>query len=132
MFHLPPYTELWSPKEGYNGEEFVRDQWVPLFERYGVDIVINGHTHAYARGGQRGVMYTIVGGAGGMLDEDRVYDWKMFDVTVMENHYVIMETQGCQLHWTVYNTFKQVIDSITLPSRSVPNHIDCQAPLAPY
>lgn len=27
----------------------VRDAWVPLFERHGVDLVINGHNHCYER-----------------------------------------------------------------------------------
>lgn len=125
MFHLPPFTELWSPKEGYNGEEFVRKDWVPLFERYGVDIVINGHTHAYARGFKNNVLYTIVGGAGGMVDDEQVYDWKMFDVTLSQHHYVIAENIGCSLVWNVYNQYKEVIDSITLQSKTVPPHIVC-------
>ena len=31
-------------------------------------LVVSGHAHAYERGEQSGVVYTIVGGAGGALD----------------------------------------------------------------
>lgn len=117
MFHLPPFTELWSPKEAYKGEEFVRKDWVPLFNRHKVDLVINGHTHAYCRGEQHGVTYAIVGGAGGMLDEERIHDWGIFDVTLSEHHYVIMEQKNCELHWTAYNLQKEVIDSTILKSK---------------
>ena len=126
MFHLPPFTELWSPKEGYKGEEFVRMDWVPLFELYGVDVVISGHTHAYSRGYYHGVLYTIVGGAGGMVDDERVFDWNMFDVTISQHHFVIMEFEKCNLIWKVYNEQKQLIDSITLTSLTIPPHLQCE------
>ncbi|GHF49797.1 hypothetical protein GCM10010218_34030 [Streptomyces mashuensis] len=65
----------------------VRDAWVPLFERHGVDLVINGHNHVYERtdavrgnrvgravpvGGtadsvRDGIVYVTAGGAGKSL-----------------------------------------------------------------
>lgn len=39
----------------------MRNDWVPLFEKFHVDIVISGHTHLYARGKRNGVIYLIVG-----------------------------------------------------------------------
>jgi 3',5'-cyclic AMP phosphodiesterase CpdA len=45
MFHFPPYnpetTEVEYPD--------VIAQWVPLFDRYQVDVVLNGHIHRYVR-----------------------------------------------------------------------------------
>ena len=117
LFHLPPFTELWSIKEKYNGEEFVREDWVPLFEKYQVDLVITGHTHAYLRGSRNGVVYTIVGGAGGDIDLDHVYDWKMFEVTKKEFHFVMMEVKHCFLNWNVFNPHDSLIDSLVLPSK---------------
>ena len=126
MFHLPPFTELWSPKEGYNGEDFVRKEWVPLFERNNVDLVISGHTHAYARGYRNGVLYTIVGGAGGMVDDEKVYDWNMFDVTISEHHYVIVDFEGCNLNWQVYDAHMNILDTLTIQSKTVPPQITCK------
>ncbi|MEC3881970.1 metallophosphoesterase family protein [Parapedobacter sp. 10938] len=42
VFHFPPYTS----EEPY--PDIVAD-WVPLFDRYGVDMVMNGHFHYYLR-----------------------------------------------------------------------------------
>lgn len=45
FFHMPPYNA-----GNHNDEDIrleVRDAWVPLFEQYGVDLVIGGHDHNY-------------------------------------------------------------------------------------
>ncbi len=42
VFHFPPYTS----EEPY--PDIVAD-WVPLFDQYGVDMVMNGHFHYYLR-----------------------------------------------------------------------------------
>ena len=63
-FHKPPYCNLWNGG-GYAGETWVRNDWVPLFQQYHVDAVINGHSHCYDRGVTNGVTYLIVGGGGG-------------------------------------------------------------------
>lgn len=44
-FHHPIY----SSARGRDNEE-LRTLWQPLFERYGVDLVLQGHDHTYARG----------------------------------------------------------------------------------
>ncbi|WP_084469953.1 metallophosphoesterase [Jiangella gansuensis] len=44
-FHHPVY----STASGRNNPT-VRDQWGPLFEEYGVDLVLQGHDHTYGRG----------------------------------------------------------------------------------
>lgn len=42
VFHFPPYTD----QEPYRD---IEDAWVPLFDEYGVDVVMNGHFHYYLR-----------------------------------------------------------------------------------
>ncbi|GAA3740334.1 hypothetical protein GCM10022225_24410 [Plantactinospora mayteni] len=44
-FHHPVY----STAEGRNNP-VIRAQWGPLFEKYGVDLVLQGHDHTYGRG----------------------------------------------------------------------------------
>lgn len=46
MFHHPPY----SPKGRDNA--WIREQWLPLFDKYRVDLVLNGHDHSYLRTGK--------------------------------------------------------------------------------
>jgi uncharacterized protein (TIGR03382 family) len=73
FFHHP----AWS--SGAHGSQLVmRREFGPLFERYGVDLVLTGHDHNYERtrpmvgdsvaaAGQRGVPYLVVGGGGAAL-----------------------------------------------------------------
>jgi 3',5'-cyclic AMP phosphodiesterase CpdA len=57
-FHHPPYT-----CGGHFGHQDVQERWVPLFERYGVQLVLSGHDHNYQRFARRnGVTYVVHGG----------------------------------------------------------------------
>lgn len=42
VFHFPPYTN----QEPYTD---IEQEWVPLFDQFGVDVVMNGHFHYYLR-----------------------------------------------------------------------------------
>ncbi|UBU16167.1 purple acid phosphatase family protein [Nonomuraea gerenzanensis] len=44
-FHHPVYSTT-----GTRNNPNVRAQWAPLFEKYGVDLVLQGHDHSYGRG----------------------------------------------------------------------------------
>ena len=61
--HHPPYT-----CGGHFGEPIVQQRWVPLFEEYGVQLVLAGHDHTYQRFAARnGVTYVVHGGGGATL-----------------------------------------------------------------
>jgi acid phosphatase len=62
VFHHPAYT-----CGGYVGSSAVQRAWVPLFERYGVRLVLNGHDHNYQRFQRKGVTYVVHGGGGAGL-----------------------------------------------------------------
>jgi hypothetical protein len=58
--HHPAYT-----CGGYLGNSAVQSRWVPVFERYGVAVVVSGHDHNYQRfGAKNGVRYVVHGGGG--------------------------------------------------------------------
>ena len=58
LFHHPPYT-----CGGHAGNLDVARRWVPLFEDYGVQLVLSGHDHNYQRFAARnGVTYVVDGG----------------------------------------------------------------------
>jgi calcineurin-like phosphoesterase family protein len=60
VFHHPAWT-----CGGYRSNTAIVQTWVPLFERYGVQLVLNGHDHNYQRFGPRhGVRYIVHGGGG--------------------------------------------------------------------
>jgi 3',5'-cyclic AMP phosphodiesterase CpdA len=61
--HHPPYT-----CGGHSGNADVARRWVPLFETYGVQLVLSGHDHNYQRfTGRDGVTYVVHGGGGAGL-----------------------------------------------------------------
>ena len=63
LFHHPPYT-----CGGHAGNTDVVRSWVPLFERYGVQLVLSGHDHDYQRFAPRnGVTYVVHGGGAAPL-----------------------------------------------------------------
>jgi predicted phosphodiesterase len=58
----------WGPFDsgsGHGSNLDVRTELVPLFERYGVDIVFSGHDHIFERSTIHGVRYVVTGGGGG-------------------------------------------------------------------
>ncbi len=58
--HEPPYSS------GYQGSNLdVRETMVPLFRRYGVQLVVSGHEHDYQRTVEIGGVTYVVTGAGG-------------------------------------------------------------------
>jgi len=71
-FHQPPWTNAWDisyliPFQywyQYSGNVDMRTNIVPLFEKYHVDAILNGHAHDYQRGVYNGVHYFIAGGGG--------------------------------------------------------------------
>lgn len=63
VLHHPPYT-----CGGHAGNSNVLGRWVPLFEEYGVQLVLSGHDHNYQRFAARnGVTYVVHGGGGAAL-----------------------------------------------------------------
>ncbi|WP_328700810.1 purple acid phosphatase family protein [Corallococcus silvisoli] len=73
FFHHPSWSS------GVHGSQLtMRRQFGPLFEKYGVDLVLTGHDHDYERSkpmhgdaeasyGQRGIPYLVVGSGGATL-----------------------------------------------------------------
>lgn len=63
VLHHPPYT-----CGGHLGDTRVQQHWVPLFEDYGVQLVLSGHDHNYQRfHGPNGIRYLVHGGGGAGL-----------------------------------------------------------------
>jgi 3',5'-cyclic AMP phosphodiesterase CpdA len=67
LLHHPPYSG------GYHGSDLTaREQFAPLFVRYGVDLVLSGHDHDYQRSVPiDGVTYVVTGAAAALRPTDR-------------------------------------------------------------
>jgi len=62
VFHYPPFSTSTR-----NGDDALRKSWVPVLEKYKVDVVFLGHDHFYERSEKNGVVYFITGGGGAPL-----------------------------------------------------------------
>lgn len=52
----------------HGGDARIQQEWVPLFEKFDVDLVLTGHNHVYERFRPRsGVTYVVTGGGGSGL-----------------------------------------------------------------
>ncbi|MEV4617872.1 metallophosphoesterase family protein [Asanoa sp. NPDC049573] len=110
-FHHPVY----STAEGRNNP-IVRAQWGPLFEKYGVDLVLQGHDHTYGRGS------TVASRQSALVHNSTVYavsvsGGKMYDIdgsVWTDNGADIMaKTEDSQL----YQMIDVKADSLTYESR---------------
>ncbi|KXK60618.1 hypothetical protein AWW66_17825 [Micromonospora rosaria] len=79
-FHHPVYSTT-----GSRNNPNVRNQWGPLFEQYGVDLVLQGHDHSYGRGNvatnrqsttvHNGVAYVVSVSGGKMYQLNNGQNW---------------------------------------------------------
>jgi 3',5'-cyclic AMP phosphodiesterase CpdA len=107
--HHPAYSS------GFHGsDEQLRDTFVPLFERYGVQVVFSGHEHDYQRSVPiDGVTY-IVSGAGSRTRRTGTSDFTAIayathhfvDLNVFDDHLVIraIDEDGAQFDEVVVPT----------------------------
>lgn len=52
--HIPWYGPPYNKKRLHDqNEEFIIANWVPIFEKYGVDLFFAGHKHSYCRDGNK-------------------------------------------------------------------------------
>lgn len=109
-FHHPPYCELWDT---WDGEADVRNYLHPMFKKYNVDFVFNGHTHGYERGELDGVNYIITGGGGGGLD---TYgrNWQHISKSIAAHHYTKVDITENTLNLTAVDIDEKVIDKLSI------------------
>lgn len=127
--HHPPfssdendYGNLWKTNQGSLGDLRAR-QLVPLYEKYGVDIVWNGHIHSYERTwpirGETAVeegapFYMITGGGGGGL-ETAAPTRPYFQNNVRHgHHYVMVHINGGTLELKAFTLDDRLFDTLRL------------------
>jgi 3',5'-cyclic AMP phosphodiesterase CpdA len=112
VFHQPAFS---CSKHGTT--EAVVRTWVPLFEKHGVDLVLNGHDHNYQRFLWDGITYVVTGGGGAQLyglracDEDHPERREGDDE---EHHFVGVFGSTRTLRLTAIDDDNDVIDTARL------------------
>jgi predicted phosphodiesterase len=116
-FHHPLYND----GRNHGADLDLRSQLVPLFQRYGVNVVFSGHEHVYERLKQEnGIYYFVQGNSAKLMDHDfngqgeRV---KGFDT---DRGFMVVEIKGDKLHFQTISRTGQTIDSGELDRQQPP------------
>jgi len=116
FFHHPMYSS-----GGTHGSDLkLREQLEPIFVKYGVDVVLNGHDHFYERiKPQKGIQYFVTGGAAKLRSGDikkGPLTEKGFDTGY---HFMLVEIAGDNFHFQVISDKGATVDSGVVPRRKV-------------
>jgi hypothetical protein len=103
-FHIPPYTSIQDDSEAN-----VRQALPHLFERYGVDVVFNGHAHSYERHEVNGVTYAVTAGGGAPLYAAGEQEPTQI-AYALAYHFVVLEVDGNRLEATVISNEGDMLD----------------------
>ena len=108
FFHVPPYG---PSRHGDN--EPLQEALVPVLARGGVDLVLNGHDHVYARYFPvDGVTYVVTGGGGKNLYQVRADERLAYAESVF--HYVEGTIAGRELRLRAVDASGRPFDAVTL------------------
>ncbi|HVT12786.1 MAG TPA: metallophosphoesterase [Fimbriimonadaceae bacterium] len=90
FFHVPPYSI-----GSHGSDKDVRATLCPVFAKYGVTLVLNGHDHIYYRTQRDGITYIVSGGGGAPLypvnPKEGAIDGDQYLST---NHIVVFDVDG--------------------------------------
>ena len=109
FFHHPPYSS--GGKHG--SETSVREVLEPIFLKYGMNAVFNGHEHFYERIKPQKGIYYFISGAGGKLREGDVKDNSPLTAKAYDKDmsFMLLEVDGAQLHFQVISRTGEIVDS---------------------
>ncbi|HXG55510.1 MAG TPA: metallophosphoesterase [Vicinamibacterales bacterium] len=114
-FHHPPYSS--GGRHGSHGA--IRDVLEPMFVKFNVSVVFNGHDHVYERvKPQQGIVYFVTGAGGqlraGNLDRSTGLTAKGFDT---DYSFMIAEINGDELFFNAIARTGAVVDSGVITRR---------------
>lgn len=125
LFHQGPYGSTYTNME-------VQKHWVPLFDQYGVDLVLTGHDHIYLRSkqlvagspiveGKHATTYLIGGSSGPKfygLDDMKTSSWR--EVAFGENTqiYTGLQITNDAISITVKTTAGEEVDTFEIAKTS--------------
>ncbi|MBD0378810.1 phosphodiester glycosidase family protein [Paenibacillus sedimenti] len=125
-FHRGPYGSIYDTVN-------VREQWVPVFDEFKVDLVINGHDHIYLRtfpmsGGKpvaegQGTTYMVAGSTGPKFYSLTPREWQKVTDAELTQMYAVVDIHGNDLKVVTKTVGGRVVDEFTLHKTVEPEPI---------
>ncbi len=117
VFHHP----LYSSGERHGSDLRLREVLEPLFLKYNVSVVLNGHDHFYERvKPQKGIQYFVVGSGGqlrpGNIDRQSGLTAKGFDTDLA---FMAAEIIGDEMYFNAISRVGETVDSGVLTRRKI-------------
>jgi len=107
FFHHPPYSS-----SNHGNTTVLQKIWSPVFERYHVHVVFNGHDHNYERSIVNNVTYVVTGGGGSPLYDNGHSPWTVYSEETY--HYCLLTASPSGLYCEAKTPEGLVIDSFCL------------------
>jgi len=113
FFHVPPYSI------GSHGSDLdVRAKLCPLFDKYGVSLVMNGHDHLYYRTRRAGITYIVSGGGGAPIYPALPNNGQIpGDKWLAGYHIVVIDADGDALKAKAIDQDGKIFDTFTIDAR---------------
>lgn len=117
VFHHP----LYSSGDRHGSDLLLREVLEPLFVKYNVSVVLNGHDHFYERvKPQKGIAYFVVGSGGelraGNIDRGTGITAKGFDT---DQAFMAAEITGDEMYFNAISRVGQTVDAGVLTRRKI-------------
>jgi hypothetical protein len=117
FFHHP----LYSSGDRHGSDLRLREVLEPLFVKYNVIVVLNGHDHFYERiKPQKGITYFVVGSGGklreGNIDRSTGLTARGFDTDLA---FMAAEITGTEMYFNAISRQGQIVDSGVLTCRKI-------------
>jgi len=112
FFHHP----LYNAGKHHGPDVDLRSQLVPLFTKYGVNVVLSGHEHVYERiRPEDGIYYFILGNSGKLMRHDLRASDEVQHSLDTERSFMLMEVDSDTLYFQVISQTGQTVDSGSVP-----------------
>jgi Icc-related predicted phosphoesterase len=110
ILHYPPYS---SSNHGNESDPLkVRAELAPVWEEFGVDLVLSGHDHNYERSEVNGRTYIVTGGGGAPLYGNGHSDWTVVSAETL--HYCRIQVSGTRIDVTVLDPEGAQVDAFSI------------------
>ena len=116
------HRPIYSASTRHGSARDLQDAWIPIYDRYGVDLVFNGHDHNYERSRPMrnnqvvapgdGTTYVVAAGIGAPLYDNGQEFWTAYSERT--SNFVIVDVRQNELELTAYRLDGTVLDRTTL------------------